>query len=201
MALALSIASVIVATELIGQYGNRAIHFQRKMDRLQAKISQMQARLASANHQVTEMRREAAYHDEFERILAASDSQLIRLEPHDRRADIGGALVISRRLSAAALEVVGLTAPGPARRYAVWWLPRAGAPLPVAQLDPFDRTTDGISKLPFPPPEAVALIVTLEAAPRSDRPGAAPILKGELRKGEAGKNEPRKDALRRAGPR
>jgi hypothetical protein len=201
MALALSIASVIVATELIGQYGNRAIHFQRKMDRLQAKISQMQARLASANHQVTEMRREAAYHDEFERILAASDSQLIRLEPHDRRADIGGALVISRRLSAGALEVVGLTAPGSDKHYAVWWLPRQGAPLPVAQLDPLDRITDGVSKLPFPPPETVALVVTLEASSKSNRPGATPILKGELRKGETHKEESRKNAPRRTVPR
>jgi len=191
MALALTIACAIVATELIGQYGSRATHFQRKMDRLQAKISQMQARLASANHQVTEMRREAAYHDEFERILAASDSQLIRLEPHDRRADIGGALVISRRLSAAALEVVGLTAPGPDKHYAVWWLQRAGAPIAVAQLDPLDRSEDGVSRLPLPPPEAVALIITLETAPKSGRPGAAPILKGEFRK----------DSSRRTGPR
>src|SRR5258708_38368236 len=76
MALALTIACVVVATEMIGQYGNRATHFQRKMDRLQAKISQMQLRLASANRQVGEMRREAAYPDEFERGLPASDSQL-----------------------------------------------------------------------------------------------------------------------------
>src|SRR5258708_5106668 len=49
MALALTIACVIVATELISQYGHRATHFQRKMDRLQAKISQLQTRLAPPN--------------------------------------------------------------------------------------------------------------------------------------------------------
>ena len=54
--------------------------------------------------------------------------------------------------------------------------------LAVAQLDPLDRSEDGVSKLPLPPPEAVALIVTLETTQQSTRPAAVPILKGEFRK-------------------
>jgi hypothetical protein len=183
MALAVALACGIVATEMIGLYGNRATHFRHKMDRLQARISQMQGRLASANSQVAEMRREAAYHDEFERIFAASDSQLIRLEPHDRRADMGGVLVLSRRLAAAALEVVGLPSPGAGDRYVVWWTSREGQPIFAAQLDPVDRKAgDAVLKLPLPPPAAVEVIVALEAARKGDRAGAVPVLKGEIRK-------------------
>jgi hypothetical protein len=183
MALAIALACGIVATEMIGLYGSRATHFRHKMDRLQARISQMQARLASANSQVAEMQREAAYHDEFERIFAASDSQLIRLEPHDRRADIAGALVLSRRLAAAALEVVGLPAPSPGEHYAVSWAPREGPPIFASQLDPVDpKAGDAVLKLPFPPPAAVGVMVALEAARKGNRVVALPVLKGEIRR-------------------
>ena len=186
MALAVALACGVVATEMVGLYGNRASHFLRKMDRLQARISQMQARLASANNQVAEMRREEAYHDEFERIFAASDSRLVRLEPRDRKADMGGALVFSRRLAAAALDVTGLPSLKAGGHYAAWWISRQGPPVLAGELDSSDRKTpDAVTKLTVPPAEAVAVMVSLQAAGANDRAGAAQVLRGEIHKAAA----------------
>ncbi|HVN90538.1 MAG TPA: anti-sigma factor [Candidatus Binataceae bacterium] len=180
MALAITLACGIVATEMVGLYGDRAHSFQRKLNRLQARLIQMQSRLTSADNKMAEMQREAAFRDEFERIFAAPDGKIVKLEVRNR-ADIGGALVVSHRIGEAALDLQGLPVPPAENAYTVWWLRRQGAPVRVAQLDrPADKSSEIIAKLPLPPPDATEIMITEQPTSMADHRGAPVIFKGEL---------------------
>ncbi len=180
MALALTLACGIVATEMVGVYGGRANSFQRKLNRLQARLVQMQKRLASVDDKMAEMQREAAFRDEFERIFAASDGKIVKLEVRSR-ADIGGALVVSRRLGVAAIDLAGLPAPQAGSAYTAWWVRRQGNPVLAAQLDnPKGKAAEIIAKLPLPPTDTTEIMITQQPVKVSDRPSSAVVLKGEL---------------------
>jgi hypothetical protein len=182
MAIALAIACGIVAAEMIAESGHRAGYLRRRLDQLQTRIGQMQSRLAVANGQLAEMQREAGARDDFNRILAASDGRLIRLEPRERRGDLGGAIAISRRLSAAALEVAGLPTLAAGERYQLWWIPREGTPIAAEQFATYNgRATDVAIKLSPPRPGMASVIITLEGPIVGNKPSGVALWKGQLR--------------------
>lgn len=182
MVAALAVACAIVALELVGEFGQRASHFRRRADQLQARLGRVEQRLTMANRQVAEMRRETAVREQFNRILAAPDGQLLRLEAPDRRATISGALALSSHFSQAILEVSGLPKEPPAQRYALRWIRRQATPLLAAEFsaEPPDEPDVAI-QVAMPPPDASGVVLTL-ADSGNQSAAQPPLLRGELRK-------------------
>ena len=86
-----------------------------------------------ANREVTEMRQQAAVRERFNRILAAPDGQLVRLEAADRHGLVHGALAFSPRLAEAVLEVTGLPQGASPQRFACAGYAARVAPLLAAE--------------------------------------------------------------------
>lgn len=188
MAVAVAIACAVVAIEMAGEFGQRASHFRRRADQLQARLGRIEERLTMANREVAEMRRQAAMRELFNRIVAAPDGQVVRLEAADQRVPWHGALAFSPRLSQAILEVTGLPENGAAQRFTLHWVRRQGDRLLAAEFAAHDPgQPDVVVQLSPPPPEVMAVVVERAGAGASGGAGAdLPLLRGELRK--AGKH-------------
>jgi hypothetical protein len=179
MAVALVIACIVVAAEMVGEFGQIASHFRRRADHLQARVSQMEARLNRADREVAEMRSQAASHAEFDRILAAPDAQLIRLEPPAPRHGPGAALVVSQKLSAAALDVANLP-PVAGHDYQLWWIAKRGAPVAAIQFNPTaPDQASGVIRLPIPRGEIEGAEITLSRGGLAAK-AADPQLRGVI---------------------
>ena len=183
MAAAVALACAIVATEMAGQFGQSASHFRRRADRLQARLGQVEQRLTRATREVAEMRQQAATRELFNRIVAAPDSQMVRLEPTDRHQPWHGALAFSRHLSQAILEVSALPDNDPAR-FTLSWIRRQGNPIRAAQFAARDPGEPEVVVQLAPPPVGVDAVVVERAAPNkpSDQTTPRPLLRGELPK-------------------
>jgi len=184
MAAAVAIGCAVVAMEMVGESGQRASHFRHRADQLQARLGRIEERLTLANREVAEMRRQAAVREQFNRILAAPDGQLVRLEAPDRRGEAHGALALSPRLAEAVLEVSGLPQSASPQRFAVRWIRRQGAPLLAAEFAARNPgQPDVLVQLAPPPPEVSAVVINPAASGAAgDKPGAPPLLRGEVRR-------------------
>ncbi|MGO9267621.1 MAG: hypothetical protein ACLQBA_22515 [Candidatus Binataceae bacterium] len=184
MAVAIAIACAVVAMEMAGEFDARASHFRHRADQLQARLGRIEQRLTMADHEVTEMRRQAEVRERFNRILAAPDGQLVRLEAPDRRGLIHGALAFSPRLAQAVLEVTGLPQGDGQQRFALRWIRRQGAPSLAAEFAARDPgQPDVVVEVAPPPPEVTAMVVDpASPAASSGKAVASPLLRGELRK-------------------
>lgn len=181
MAAAVALACAIVATEMAGQ---SASHFRRRADRLQARLGQVQQRLTMATREVAEMRQQTAARELFNRIVAAPDSQMVRLEATDRHQPWHGALAFSRHLSQAMLEVTALPDDDPAARFTLSWIRRQGNPIAAAEFAARDPGQPEVVVQLAPPPTGVDAIVVARAVTNtlSDQTIHRPLLRGELPK-------------------
>lgn len=183
MAVAVAIGCAVVAMEMAGEFDQRASHFRRRADQLQARLGRIEERLTVADREVTEMRRQAAVRELFNRILAAPDGQLVRLEPPDHRVTARGALAFSPRLAQGVLEVTGLPHNGAAQRFAMRWIRRQGAPLLAAEFAARDPgQPDVVVELASPPPAVAGVVVEAAGPAASGKSASSPLLRGELRK-------------------
>jgi hypothetical protein len=184
MAAAVALACAIVATEMAGRFGQSASHFRRRADRLQARLGQVEQRLTVATREVAEMRQQGATRELFNRIVAAPDSQMVRLEATDRHQPCHGALAFSRHLSQAMLEVTALPDHDPAARFTLSWIRRQGSPITAAEFAARDPGQPDVVVKLSPPPAGVDAVVVEPAAANtlSDQTTPRALLRGELPK-------------------
>lgn len=178
MAAALLIAASIVALEFIAEFGHIASHFRHRADRLQARVEQMEARLHRQKLQMDVIQRRADAVEEFNKIVAAPDSRLIRLMPTAGNKTPNATVVLSKQLAAAAINVTALP-PMPSQVYELWWLPRRGAPILAIAFEPQNRgQLESILQLQVPSGDIEGAAITLAGSASSNKPVGAPILKG-----------------------
>jgi len=182
--MAAAIACAVVALEMAGQFGQRASHFQRLADHLQARLGRTEERLTFANQQVAQMRRQDAVREDFNRLVSARDSRVVRLEGVNHGPPVRGTLAFSSSQSQAILEVIGLpqaTAPVP---LVIRWIRHPGVPA-VATTVTADASAQPeiMLEVPAPPKDAVAVVVEAVGNTTGEATAApTPILRGELQR-------------------
>jgi hypothetical protein len=182
MAAAVAIACAVVAMEMAGRFGARAVHFRHRADRLQARLGQVEAQLNAANQQVAAMKEQTTLRQLFNRVAAAPDSRLIRLMPSHQVGAARGVLALSPQLSKAILKIMDLPDQS-GNPFAVYWVTRRGgailaSALPVAT----SAQSDVILELPLPPADTTAVMVARSSSSASAGNGvAAPLLRGDFK--------------------
>jgi len=141
MALALALASVIVMLEISSELSYRSATYHRRIQRLSSRLQQMRGEIATADQRIAKMREDAVARDTLNRILAAPDVRLMRLEPGDAdaktqaktNAKTKAMIAMSRKLSRAVLEVEAMPPTPPGRIYRLWWTLDGGAVVAATQ--------------------------------------------------------------------
>jgi hypothetical protein len=178
MAVALLIAFAVVAKEMVSNFGLRWNHSRARIAQLQSRLSQTQSRLMAANHKIAELRRNSDAIENFNSILAAPDSMLIRLRT-DGQNSVNGMAVVSRQLNAAAVEVNAIPGPGVTHFEARWILDK-GAPQMAGHFDASRGDARSMTAVLQPPSNDAVGLIVLATQPHAQTANRI-LLQGQLR--------------------
>jgi anti-sigma-K factor RskA len=186
MALAIAIACIIVTLETSSELSYRSATYRRRVHQLSLSLQRMRGQIATADQQLATMRGSVLVRDNLNRILAASDVRLLRLQPVDSGTKTIATIAVSRKLSRAVLEVEGLPPAPPGQIYRWWWTLERGTMVAAAE---FQTTIDSRAMVPaqLPPgQDAVAgAVVTAESGSAAEKPRGAVKLKSAPPKASA----------------
>ena len=195
MAIAIAIASFIVTLELSAALQRRTNYVNRRVAALNAIVRTLRHQTAVEQRKLGSVRERVSVGEVFEKILFAPDLRTVKLAApaeKDRArekttvepvgADLPvGRLAMSESADAAMLEATGLKPTGTFDVYRIWWMPRHGAPIWVAD---FLVGDDGLAMVPVDLPpgreKGMSLAITLENESYSDEPDGPIALRGEL---------------------
>jgi hypothetical protein len=195
MAVAITIASLIVSIELAGSLARRTNYVNRRVAALNAIVRTLRNQKLVQQRKLGSERERATVGEVYEKILFAPDLRTIKLAvpvekdrarektvPQTAGVDApSGKLAMSESADAAMLEVSGLKPTGTFEVYRIWWMPRRGTPIWAAD---FLVADDGLASVPVDLPpgheKGMSLGVTLESESYSDEPNGPIALKGEL---------------------
>lgn len=194
MCLAVTIASLIVMSELAGSLARRTNYVNRRVAALNATVRSLRHQTANEQRKLGSVRELANAGEVFEKILFAPDLRTIKLAPPAEKekeknkspglpagSDLpAGTLAMSESATAAMLEVSGLKPTGTFQVYRIWWTPKRGVPIWAAD---FLVGDDGVATVPLDLPpgreKKLSLIVTLEDESYSEEPNGPIALKGQ----------------------
>ena len=186
MALAIAIACMIVTLETSSELSYRSATYRRRVHQLSSRLERLRGEIATADQQLAAMRGNALVRDNLNRILAASDVRLIRLQPVDGGTKTSATIAMSRKLSCAVLEVQGLPPTPPGQIYRWWWTLERGTLVAAAE---FQTRIDSPAMVPAQLPacgEAVAgAVVTVESVGAVEKPRGTVKLKSAPPKASA----------------
>jgi hypothetical protein len=191
MALAIAIASLIVASELASSLARRTNYVNRRVAALNASVRELRRQKAVEQRKLGSERERATVGEVFEKILFAPDLRTIKLAgPADKDKSIAqsgdsdrasGRLAMSESAGAAMLEANGLKPTGAFQVYRIWWLPKRGLPIWAAD---FLVGDDGLATVPVDLPpgreKGLSVGITLENESYSEAPAGPVALRGEL---------------------
>ncbi|MGA9721540.1 MAG: anti-sigma factor [Candidatus Binatus sp.] len=193
MSVAITLASLIVMSELAGSLARRTIYVNRRVAALNATVRSLRHQTAVEQRKLGSERERATVGGVFEKILFAPDLRTMKLAPpvgkeKDKEKDKSlagaelpsGMFAMSESASAAMLEANGLKPTGTFEVYRIWWTPKHRAPVWAAD---FLVGDDGAATVPLDLPpgreKKLSLSVTLENESYSEAPAGPVALKGE----------------------
>jgi Anti-sigma-K factor rskA len=178
MAIALALASAMVALEMSSELLQRSSYYHHRLLRLTGHIHEMRGQIDTADRQIADMRDEVAARQDLPLILAASDVRLFRLNP-PTGGDGKGFVAMSRKVGNAVIEVSDLPHLNVEQNYTLWWVFTRRAPFRAVD---FRLAADGhataAAKLPSPEGEVTAALVTVETGDQHPTPGGTVKLRG-----------------------
>jgi hypothetical protein len=195
MSVAIAIASMLVISDLAVSLARRTNYVNRRVAALNATVRTLRRQTAVEQRKLGSVRERVSVGEVFEKILFAPDLRTIKLaapvekdRPREKSmvqsagADLpAGRLAMSESADAAMLEANGLKPTGTFDVYRIWWMPRRGAPIWVAD---FLVGDDGLAMVPVDLPpgreKGMSLAITLENESYSDEPDGPIALRGEL---------------------
>jgi hypothetical protein len=195
MCVAITIASLIVMSELGGALARRTNYVNRRVAALNATVRGLRNQTAVEQRKLGSVRERASVGEVFEKILFASDLRTIKLAaptekdrarekpiPQSGVVEVPtGKLAMSESADSAMLEANGLKPTGPFQVYRIWWMPKRGVPIWAAD---FLVGDDGLAMVPVDLPpgreKGMSLAITLENESYSDAPDGPVALRGEL---------------------
>jgi hypothetical protein len=200
MSVAVTIASLIVMSELAGALARRTNYVNRRVAALNSTVRGLRRQTVVEQRKLGSVRERASVGEVFEKILFASDLRTIKLAApieKDRASEKStvqpngvqpssidlpaGKLAMSESADSAILEVSGLKSTRTFEVYRIWWNPKRGAPSWAAD---FLVGDDGLATVPVDLPsdreKEMSLSVTLENESYSDAPNGTIVLKGEF---------------------
>ena len=195
MSVAVTIASLIVMSELAGALARRTNYVNRRVAALNSTVRGLRRQTVVEQRKLGSVRERASVGEVFEKILFAPDLRTIKLaapieKDRAREKPIvqstgndlpSGKLAMSESADAAMLEANGLKPTGTFEVYRIWWMPRRGVPIWAAD---FLVGDDGLATVPVDLPpgreKGMALNVTLENESYSEAPDGPLALRGEL---------------------
>jgi hypothetical protein len=178
MAIALALASAMVALEMSSELLQRSSYYHHRLLRLTGHIHEMRGQIDTADRQIADMRDDVAERQDLPLILAASDVRLFRLNPP--AGGVGkGFVAMSRKVGNAVIEVTDLPQLNAEQNYTLWWISARHAPSRAVD---FRIAADGhataAAKLPSPEEQVTAALVTVETAGDRPTPGGSIKLRG-----------------------
>ena len=185
MALAISLATVIVLVEFSALLRHRTLHYLGRVASLNETVKQLKRRVSSAELRNTRAKERDSGDEVLRRVVAASDLRTVKLADSESARKVDGAngpsgtLAISQGQEAAVLQVAGLT-PSPAGNvYRVWWQEKRHADTLAAEFIP---NPDGKATVPIqvPPRSASSIVITSEPGTEGTKPSGPVVLKGKI---------------------
>jgi hypothetical protein len=195
MSVAIAIASLLVISDLAVSLARRTNYVNRRVAALNATVRTLRRQTAVEQRKLGSVRERVSVGEVFEKILFAPDLRTIKLaapveKDRAREKTMGqsagvdlpaGRLAMSESADAAMLEANGLKPTGTFDVYRIWWMPRHGAAIWVAD---FLVGDDGLAMVPVDLPpgreKGMSLAITLENESYSDEPDGPIALRGEL---------------------
>jgi hypothetical protein len=178
MAIALALASAMVALEMSSELLQRSSYYRHRLLRLTGHIHEMRGQIDTADRQIADMRDEVAARQDLPLILAASDVRLFPLNP-PTGGEGKGFVAMSRKVGNAVIEVTDLPQLKMEQNYTLWWTFTRRAPSRAVD---FRVAADGhataAAKMPSPGGEVTAALVTVETDVEHPTPGGAIKLRG-----------------------
>jgi hypothetical protein len=194
MSVAVTLALLIVTSELATSLARRTNYVNRRVAAMNAIVRDLRRQTAVTQRKLGSERERATVGEVFEKILFAPDLRTIKLAApaeKDKEKDkssvqsggvepASGRLAMSESAGGAMLEASGLKPTGPFQVYRIWWMPRRGVPIWAAD---FLVGDDGLATVPVDLPpgrrKEPALSVTLENESYSEAPTGPIALRGE----------------------
>lgn len=205
MAVAISVASLIVIGDLARSLAYRTYYVNRRVAALNAVVRDLRRQSAATQRKLGTEREHASVGEVFEKILFAPDLRTIKLvPPYEKDKDkseglsdgvhgASGRLAMSESAGGAMLEASGLKPSENFKVYRIWWIPKRGAPVWAAD---FLVGDDGLATVAVDLPPArlkePAISVTLESETYADAPTGPVALKGDAAHAERATNSRRK---------
>ena len=205
MALAISIALLIVTGDLARSLAYRTYYVNRRVAALNAIVRELRRQSAATQRKLGSEREHASVGEVFEKILFAPDLRTIKLvPPYDKDKEksealsdgfhaASGRLAMSESAGGAMLEASGLKPSENFKVYRIWWIPRRGAAVWAAD---FLVGDDGLATVPVDlPPTRLrepSIMVTLENETYAEAPTGPVALKGDAAHAERLANPRRK---------
>jgi hypothetical protein len=186
MAVALAIASGLVALGLARSLANRTNYMNRRVAALNATLRDVRKQTSAVQRKLGTVRERATIGEVFEKILFAPDLRTIKLTvPTEKSGPAAidahaavGMLAMSESAGVAMLEANGLKPSGDRQVYRIWWMPKRGIPVWVAD---FLVGEDGHATVPVDLPSsrqlAPTITVTLENEAYAEAPSGPVALK------------------------
>jgi Anti-sigma-K factor rskA len=205
MAVALSIALLIVTGDLARSLAYRTYYVNRRVAALNSIVRQLRRQSAATQRKLGTEREHASVGEVFEKILFAPDLRTIKLvPPYEKEKDkaeaqsdgvhsASGRIAMSESAGGAMLEASGLKPSENFKVYRIWWIPKRGVPVWAAD---FLVGDDGLATVPVDLPPArmrePSISVTLENETYADAPTGPVALKGDAAHAERVANSRRR---------
>jgi hypothetical protein len=187
MAFALALASGLVTLTLATSLAKRTNYMNRRIASLNANVRTLKRQTSVVERKLGSERERASVGEVFEKILFASDLQTVKLYAPNEKTVLQaqgaraaqGVLAMSESAGVAMLEASNLRPSDESQVYRIWWNPRRGAPMWVAD---FMVGDDGRATVPvdLPPSRTLAptITVTVENEMYAEAPSGSVALKG-----------------------
>ncbi len=193
MAIALAIATTIVAVELSHDLVNRVTSYRskiavlnKKVDRLKQKAVADEKRLADARAEIKE-RKLMHSRDRIKAILIAPDRKMFKLTTPQPGESAAATVTISAKMGGAMLSAHGLTAPPEGQVYDAWWMLKNAPPAKAAEFR--SGLDSSVIEYLDPPPQGstpTLLAITLEPSQGGIAPTGPVKLQGKTPAGLGG---------------
>ena len=181
MAVALAIASAIVAFDLSRDLVSRSSNYRTRITSLNKRVKNLKAEAASSRERLASARKEIAARDRLNAILTAPDLKAVKLAPPTSADVAAGIVKLSPKAGGAVLTASGLPAPIGSQVYDAWWMFKQAPPAKAAE---FRSAIDGTAMvyLDLPPQGSNAnqFAVTLEPSEGGIAPSGPVKLKGRI---------------------
>jgi hypothetical protein len=185
MAVAIALASGLVALGLARSLANRTNYMNRRVAALNATLRDVRKQTTAVQRKLGTVRERATIGEVFEKILFARDLRTIKLTAPTEKsgptaidAHAAGVLAMSESAGVAMLEANGLKPSGDRQVYRIWWMPKRGLAVWVAD---FLVGEDGHATVPVDLPSsrqlAPTITVTLENEAYAEAPSGPVALK------------------------